>query len=381
MQSNIMDIPQKPVIVFLINSLAGGGAERVMLRLITHSEHLRDRFEMHLVLLDDEARAYTPPAWVIVHQLNTKRSLLRGASSLHALFRNLRPSACLSFLARANYLNAVLGKLIGFRTIISERVHTTSHFSTGRSATVSRILVRLLYPLADSVVAVSQGIKDDLRECYGVSAEKITVIPNPVDISGALERSKEATTLDIHSPYMIVMGRLTKIKNVELAVRAFAKSDYRGHLIILGEGPEFSNIEDLIQKLEIGPRVQLVGFSNNPFPYLAGADAYVLPSNAEGFPNGLVEAMAVGAPVIATNCETGPSEILNDTSSIGISELTIAKYGILVPPNSVDAMAQAMDYLVPVETQRTLSAKSREGAGRYGLEKAVSSYWSIIADL
>ena len=133
--------------------------------------------------------------------------------------------------------------------------------------------------------------------------------------------------------------------------------------------------------MEIGPRVQLVGFSSNPFPYLAGADAYVLPSNAEGFPNGLVEAMAVGAPVIATNCETGPSEILNDTSSIGISELTIAKYGILVPPNSVDAMAQAMDYLVPAETQRTLSAKSREGAGRYGLEKAVSSYWSIIADL
>lgn len=371
----------KPVVFFMINSLAGGGAERIMVRLLTHSKAYLERFDIHLVLLDREPVAYAPPAWLKVHQLDTRFSLLRGLQQVYSLFRKHRPDVCLSFLSRANFINIALCRLIGHSAVISERVNTTSHHSTSRTGQISVALTRLLYPRARKVIAVSAGIAHDLATNHRVAPHRLVVIPNPVDAEEIRSQAGRPVTRLAPGPYIVGMGRLVENKNFDLLLSAFARSNYSGHLLLLGEGQLRPALEARAREYGIAYRTIMPGFIDQPFAHVAGADAYILPSNGEGFPNGLIEAMTLGLPVISTNCQSGPSEILDDKPSAEIIGLYEAKYGLLVPTNKVEPMAEAIDYATSPQNRHHLSDRAKTGAARYDLQRTVGAYWAEIEQI
>lgn len=371
----------EPRVLFVINSLAGGGAERVMTTLLAQTVSEGRREAIGLALLDRDLLAYPPPAGLPLHQLNARGSLLSSFLQLLRLCRTERPSIIVSFLTRANVAAILVAKCLGARVVVSERVATSSHLSHGLGGKMARLLVRATYPLADRIIAVSQGVADDLQTHFGIAPRGVRVVANPVDVGRLRIQGTEAPELEVFPPFVVGVGRLAANKNFALLLRAFASARIEGRLVILGEGPERGSLQALAHELKIADRLDMPGYLANPFAVVQRAKLYVLPSNAEGFPNGLVEAMALGRPVIATNCASGPSEILADLPRTAVAGLTLAPHGVLTPANDVATMAQALRRLWNDDPLRErYGKKAAERADRYGVARATEGYWRAILE-
>jgi len=367
----------RPKCLLVINSLAGGGAERVFTTLVGDLVNFRDRCDFTVALLDNEdSEAYSLPDWIEVHRLASGASLFRSVSGLCKLVRTIRPDVCLSFLTRANCAAIIACRSYGGKAIISERVNTTAHLSGGVKSVVNRALVRLLYPRAAAVVAVSQGVKETLCQEYGVSSGQVTVIPNPVDVTRIEKLASEPAPFDIANGDWATMGRLVPTKNSALAVRAFVRSESEGRLFILGDGPLRQQIETLVDELGARDRVVICGFHANPYAILGRCAGYILPSNAEGFPNAMVEAMALGKPVVATDCPSGPAEILE--ARIVSAEPACGRGGMLVKCEDEAMMATAIQALQDKVLRDQLGELARERALDFSVERATNAFWSII---
>lgn len=362
-------------ILFAINSLAGGGAERVLATLLGGSTPWRERYDIHLALLDDEPRAYDVPEWVEVHQLDAQHKLLPSLTQLRALVGRLSPDATLSFLTRANVANAWAMAGRGRPWLISERVNTSAHLGSARAA---KAMVRMVYPRAAHVIAVSDGVVDDLAANFGVARSRMSAIANPVDHEQIAELAATQPRFTPAGHYIVAAGRLMPNKNFPLLLRAYAKAAPQERLVILGEGPERGALEALTASLGIADRVDMPGFVANPFAVVARAEAYAMPSNAEGFPNGLVEAMACGLPVVATNCASGPSEILADRARETIAGAIDVDAGALVPTDDVEAFAAALGRVLAEPRRSVCGARARERSRAYGVEQAARNYWERI---
>lgn len=321
-------------------SLDGGGAQRSMVRL---AGGIADRgYPIDLVLaranghyLDEVAPS------VRVIDLRAPRMVL----SLPALVRYLRAERPVAMLAALNYVNIVslwARKLAGVdtRLVVSER-NTLSIATRQRSSWRLRLrphLVRRFYRWADGIVAVSHGVADDLSRVTGLPRERIDVIPNPV-ITPALKAMAEAS-LDHpwlqpgEPPVVVGLGRLVPQKDFGTLIRAFAsvRKGRDARLLILGEGPERDSLGSLVTEHGLRRDVQMPGWVTNPYPFLARSSAFVLSSRWEGLPGVLIEALYCGPPVVATDCQSGPREILED-----------GKHGHLVPVGDVEALASGIE--------------------------------------
>jgi glycosyltransferase involved in cell wall biosynthesis len=366
----------KPAIVFMINSLAGGGAEKVIALLLANSRPWSARFDIHAVLLDEEEQAYVLPDWVCVHRLDTGRSLARGVFRAGRLLRRLRPAICLSFLTRANIVNVVTAQVGGHRAVISERVNASSHHPHTLAGRVARLATRLFYPRADIVICPSAGVASDLIANFGVDRSRTRIIHNPVDIDAITQAAGAAGS--VTQPYFVAVGRLVENKNFSMLIDAFAAARTGHDLVILGEGPLRASLEGEVRSLGLEGRVHLPGFVAYPFAVLRDAHAFILSSNAEGFPNALAEALALGVPVIATNCRSGPSEILANTSDLHVRDVHHARHGILVPVGDTAAMARALKEMSDPGTRGSHAANARTRAAAFGLAPAVAAYWSVL---
>lgn len=349
-----------------------------MAALLRHSVPYRDQYDISLALLDDELAAYEVPDWITVHQLHCEGSLFQSIRQLRALERSLRPAATLSFLTRANVANWASRAGKGKPWIVSERVNTSAHLGKGLSGRLSRMLVQLSYRHASHIIAVSQGVADDLSEAFAVPDDIISVIANPVDTARITGQALEKYPAHPDEPYIIGMGRLVENKNFGLLIDAFAAASVPEKLIIIGDGPLRASLEQQIADHGLEQRIILTGFIQNPFPLLAGAQFFVLPSNAEGFPNGLVEAMSTGTAVISTNCKSGPSEILADMSNLNIDKMTLADFGVLVPCNDVEAMADSLHHFQDDAARKRFARLALTRTKDYTPEKAAQRYWHVI---
>lgn len=334
-------------IAFIINSLEGGGAERVMCKLLSIMEKdfaARD-LDVHLILLDDVPQAQQCPRYVQKHVLDTKGSLHNGYSALKKLLSAINPSICLSFLTRANLLNVKIGKKLGYRAIISERVNTSSHLSGGIKDLISKCLIRMVYPSADAVIAVSEGVKADLVAHFGVAENRVHTIYNPYNINTINAMANEWVDDLPARPYIVATGRLVKNKNFTLLLEALAASRLTHDLVILGQGEEQSELEAKAHALGISHRVHLLGFKSNPYPYIRHGTFFVSTSNAEGFPNAIAEAMCLGKAVVATNCESGPAEILTGEYPYSVKGFKAEAFGCICEVNNVQAVADALNFM------------------------------------
>jgi N-acetylgalactosamine-N,N'-diacetylbacillosaminyl-diphospho-undecaprenol 4-alpha-N-acetylgalactosaminyltransferase len=366
-------------VLFIINSLAGGGAERVICTLLRASQgELRDS-QISLLLLDRETAMYDVPRWIEVEQLDCRHSLVRSIWSVWRALRRAKPDLAVSFLTRSNVANIIAGALLGIPTVISERVNTSSHLGSGAGAVVARLLVKATYPRARRIIAVSQGVADDLHASFGVRSERMAVIANPVDLEAIRAQAENGAPIPVDGPYAATMGRLVPNKNFAMLIEAFARAGIAGKLLILGDGPERDALTRKVEALGLTGRVVMPGFSDNPFPTLARADFYVSPSNAEGFPNSLLEAMSVGLPVVSTNCPSGPAEVLADLPREQVGPgVTFAPHGILVAPNDPDAMAEALRAMADPARRQSYAERAPKRAAEFGVARARDAYWAVI---
>lgn len=366
-------------ILFIINSLEGGGAERMMCLVAAAVAEAERHWRVSLATLDQERDSYALSERVTRIRLNTGGSLLWSMIALRRLLRLERPDVVISFLTRSNCAAIACSRLAGIPCVVSERVHTTSHLSSDRGRRLKKALIRCLYPYADRIVAVSQGIRDDLVEHYGVSARQVVTIHNPVDAERIRRAALIAPSVDLPHDFIVAVGRLVPNKNFSMLLRSYAAANIGSSLVILGEGAERSRLEALASELGVSDRVHLLGFAANPHAILARAQFYVSPSNAEGFPNAMIEAMCIGLPVVSTDCESGPSEILQGGAGAPkVTELTKARFGILVPPDNERAMSAALRTMSEPRDRGHFAAAARRRAHDFSLDHSLMEYRAVI---
>jgi glycosyltransferase involved in cell wall biosynthesis len=256
--------------------------------------------------------------------------------------RQERPTVLLSAMHFVNEVALLAKHLSGTstRVVVSEHNHLSRYASsTGRR--VERwtpLSAQLLYPWADQVIAVSQGVAKDLQQVTGLPPERIRVIYNPVvtpELGVKAQEPIEHPWFAPNEPPVILgVGRLVGQKDFSTLIRAFAlvRRVRPVRLMILGENAGSRvTLNALIHELGLESEVEMPGFVSNPYSYLARASVFVLSSLWEGFGNVIVEALAVGTPVVSADCESGPAEILKH-----------GEYGFLVPVRDPQAMATAI---------------------------------------
>jgi glycosyltransferase involved in cell wall biosynthesis len=368
----------RPRILFLINSLAGGGAERVMSTLLANSSAEAEEFEITLGLLDDAEIAYDLPPWLAVRSLNCRGKLLDSCMATAALARRQRPDVTLSFLTRANVSATYAAMSCGHPAILSERTHTSRHLGKGMHGLVSRNLVRATYPRAEKVIAVSSGVREDLTRNFGLEGGRVVTIENPVDVTRLRALAAEEAQVGPAGSYIIAVGRLDPLKRFDMLIQAFAQARPADRLLILGEGPDRARLQALAVACGVADFVDMPGFAANPFALLARAKFCVLCSDYEGFPNSLVEAMALGTPVIATNCRSGPSEILARSPPGEIQGVTQTPNGILIPPGSLEALVRAMQMLDEESIRRDIGQAAALRAMDFDVGAVCGRYWDLV---
>ena len=376
----ISTLPGNKSIAFVINSLEGGGAERVICNLLDIMTDIFSarRLKVRLILLDKLPEQQKCPHYVEKVTFDSRGKLLNSFFSLNQWVKNNRPDLLVSFLTRSNIISTIIGRRNNIPTIISERVNTTSHFSASKLGFVSRAMVRMVYPKASLVVPVSQGVMRDLVDNYQVPKSKCRVMYNAYDQVSLLEKANCVVTDLPKNNYIVGIGRLVPNKNFSLLLNAFAISNSQRDLVILGRGPEMSALNALSVNLNIDKRVHLLGFKENPYPYISNADYLISSSNAEGFPNGIVEAMCLGKPVIATNCESGPAELLTGDSLTKTASYLCAEYGILCPVNDVTAMEQAINVMENPNVAKKYQRSSMQRGQSFSCEAMCNTFNQLM---
>lgn len=365
-------------LVILINELGGGGAERVAATLANYL-HEQMGLEITIVTLDGGPSSYPLVPGVEVRPLWTHRlargpgkvlSLPLAAVAFARLVRVDRPDAAMSFLVRANIVMVLSGWLGNWLpTIISERVASTVYAGSSLVAIVMRTLVRLLYPRADGVIAISEGVKKSLV-AQGIPVGRIRVIHNPQSVDQIMSEAATADTRRDNTFRLISVARLTDQKDLPTLLRAFRmirQVEGRARLIMLGEGPDAEALKRLAVELDIADAIEWRGWLP-PYRAMAEADVFVLSSRYEGFANVIVEAMACGLPVVSTDCESGPSEILAN-----------GEYGLLVPVGDSKAMAAAILRLIgDPQLRGSLRDRGRRRARDFDVSVMAPAYLEVL---
>ncbi|MEQ8752501.1 MAG: glycosyltransferase [Coleofasciculus sp. G1-WW12-02] len=332
-----------PHVAFYLHGLYGGGAERVIVNLANSFVHQGLKVD---IVLNYKRGPYLSDVSPKVRIVDLKSSRLRDGVGLPQLMHYLRQEQPAGLLATTHYSNerAVLAKrLTRVATKVVVREANTLSVEAQHDVELrwrfKSLAARLTYPWTDGIIAVSKGVATDLSQMTGLSLNRIQVIYNPTITPLILARAKEPLEhpwfTSGQPPVILGIGRLTKQKDFPTLIRAFAKVRQvrPAKLMILGEVRDTPDpqITTLIDELDLDADVALPGFQKNPYPYIAQAAVFVSSSIWEGLSNTLIEAMALGTPVVATDCPSGSAEILDN-----------GKYGYLVPVGDSNEMAQAI---------------------------------------
>lgn len=351
-------------------ALLGGGAERSMLNLAIGMAEQDVDVDLVLAAATGPYLKMVPPQ-VRVVDLKAGRVL----SSLPALTRYLReekPVGMVSALDHANVVALWAWRLAGGQSRVAVCMQNTptqdaSHASSIRGR-LTPLAMRLFYPWATGIVGVSQGVVDDFIKMTGIR-QKVRVIHNPVVTPDLFKRADEHVEHPWlqpgQPPVLLGVGRLTQQKNFPNLIRAFAevRKQHPSRLMILGEGEDRSALEALIGELGLQAEVSLPGFVQNPYAYMKRAAMFVLSSDWEGLPTVLIEALALGTPVVATDCPSGPREILRG-----------GMLGRLVPMNNASALAQAITATLSEPRKLT----SEEAYAGYTQAVVVNQYLQLL---
>lgn len=358
-------------IAFLIADLGGGGAERVALSLI--QGFVRRGHQVDLLLMRKTGVFLEHlPAEVRVIDLRARR-IRNVVQPLIRYLRKERPDALqvsIWPLPIAALIAAALAR-VRTRIVISEHSVLSRQYGRSRASRAELLLsTRLLYRFADRIICVSEGAAADLQKVSGLPSDRLTVVYNPIEQpTAAFRPNLNAVKAWLPAKHRILsIGSLNPVKNHRLLIEAFAMltTVVDASLLILGEGSEREALEHLIAKLGLQDRVRLHGFVADTWSYYAAASLFVLSSDYEGLPTVLIEALAWGLPIVSTDCEAGPAEILEDGA-----------LGALVPCGSASQLAGAMQHAL---TRPADNERSKARARYFSVDKAVDRYLKLLLE-
>jgi N-acetylgalactosamine-N,N'-diacetylbacillosaminyl-diphospho-undecaprenol 4-alpha-N-acetylgalactosaminyltransferase len=383
----------KKKVVFLINSLGGGGAEKMVSLLI---KNLRNQFDIHLVLLNNVIEVDFDQSSVHLKVIDTGRADKTGllgilkmpllALRLKRYMRQEGIGHCIAFLNRSNFIAAIT-RLLGWkgRIILCERIHTSSHYNKKHlTGIVGQWLVRHLYNHCDLLTTNSAGMAADLQINFKIK-RPIKVIYNYIDWEATRLKAAEAVTDQTFDKFTFILpGRFHPQKNHALllaAVQQIAHLPFK--VLLVGKGGIEEQLKQEVAARGLQDKIIFMGFKANPWCYMAKSNCLLMTSHFEGFPNVLLESLACCTPIISTDCPTGPRELLGGTfSNQSATDIEQLPYGILIPLNDKDSLAKAMQMVM--ENPALLEQLKVAGLQRvkeYDITKTVNQFAEIINTL
>lgn len=365
------DPDMRPIALFVQN-LGGGGAERVMAHLANGMAERGVPTDLVLLRRFGPYLAQVSPR-VRLTVLDSSRNL-SGLPRLIRYLRRERPVVLISALSHSNVLCLLAAALSGTGTPVIVTEHglfsRTRQGARTRMAALAFRALPLAYRRAAGIVAVADGVADDLAAETGIARSRIAVIPNPVVTEGLLGQAAEPVDHPWfrpgEPPVILACGRLVALKGYDVLLHAFALVRRRrpARLLILGEGSERAALEALARELGVADDVSMPGFQANPYAFMANAAVFALTSAWEGLPTVVIEAMACGVPVVATDCTSGLADILDR-----------GRLGRVVAVGDGTAVAEA---LVETLDHRPDTASARTWAMGYTIDRAVDAYFDVI---
>ncbi len=367
-------------ILFYIHSLSSGGAERVTTTLANY--WCRKGWDVTVVTVTGidrdfyvlEDRVERIALGLDANSTNAWQALcgnMRRIWALRQILKHVRPDQTLAMMATANVTLALAALGLTVVTVGSERIHPPA-MPLGR---VWESVRRWFYPRLSGLVAQTKQSADWLE--LNAPAANITVIPNPLNYPLPVRDPKLAPSAIREetgcSHLLLAVGRLSQQKRFDRLLNAFAaasKGQTEWALVILGEGEQRDLLEAQVKSLGIDHCVRLPGAVGNIGEWYEAADAYVLTSQFEGFPNTLVEALAYGLPSVAIDCDTGPREILRHEVD-----------GLLVPQGNLEALTNALGRLMGDKALRVrFASRAVEARERFGVD-CVARQWENFFSL
>jgi len=368
-------ISERKRILFLLPAFARGvgGAERVITTLLRHLDH--SRFECHLAVVGKgDAFLDGLPDPVVVHHLGVSR-MRYALPGIVKLARRLKPQTILSTVVYLN-VELIMAKPFLFdrpKILLREAVLPSALLAQDmRHPRIWKWFYSRLYPRADQIICLFDGMVNDMVEHFGIPRGKLVRIYNPVDIEMVRRQGRAAESPYSGSgPHMVAMGRLQHQKAYDVLLCAFAgvlKSVPSARLAILGEGPLEHQLKAQAIRLGIDNAVSFLGFQANPWPYVKHADLFVLASRYEGLPNAVLEVLALGTPIVATDCPGGIREIQKSAPQI-----------VLVAPENAPALTDAIISTLNRPKETCISqVEAEECLRRFDIQQIADEYTRLL---
>ncbi|MFC2062049.1 glycosyltransferase [Elusimicrobiota bacterium] len=367
-------------VIFIINSLRGGGAEKVVALIIKYLD--RKEFEPVLILFQKKgSRLKDIEDMVRIYDLKKRMpvlSFMKLVIKTWFIIKKEKPDIVVSFMGAANLVALINKKILKskIKVIAGIRNLVLIKLKYQRFFLLRYYIHKYLFPASDLVLTNSFAAKEEVEELLNVPGKKIQVIGNPLEIDEIRKLSElplEHKWYNEDVPVIISAGKLTRAKGFEYLITAFARiiRDFKCRLIILGDGKLKSSLAGLIDELNIKDHVDLPGFRSNPYNYMARSDVFVLSSLWEGLPNVLLEAMACEIPVITTEYSRSVHEIIEDEVN-----------GLVVKPGDADLLAQAiLRLLKSKELKEKFIRENKRKIERFNAEDIVKEYEDLIVNV
>ncbi len=356
-------------IAFVIASLSSGGAERVISNL---SNELIDKFEIVIITFSKSTPFYDLDKRIKVigclNSINQSSSIFQSlklnyilTKRIYQILKKEHINLVIGFITSANILSTLASKMHRIPCIISERnnplIENVPRFWV--------ILRKFVYPMADKIVLQTRGIKKIYET--KIDSRKINILPNP--ISSKLSQLRDANVEKEN--LILTVGRLDKNKCQEELIHAFSSIESGNwRLLIIGEGNNKQVLKTLIEHLNLTDKIKIISNVQHIDEYYNKASVFVFTSKTEGFPNALLEAMHFGLPCISSDCDFGPSDLIDD----GIN-------GFLVPLNNDGILKERLSQLINNEDLRKIfSCKAKRSTEKYKSNLAISQWEKLIND-
>lgn len=386
-------------VLFIINNLGRGGAERVILDLYTNPPAHRTRklaliYDIieynanrdELIILNNLRSDRVSTLDIIIRELLFPIIIISNSLKYRRHIKKEHSSISVSFLEMSNIINVIACLFTNTKCIASLR--NNPEITTGLYESVEMMLsIVLVRHFSDGIITNSEHNKDILISKYHFDPQKVKCIYNPKDIQSIRMQMLENVDngfFRTSEPILLSVGRLYPQKGYVHLLRVFAqlRKHYSCRLAICGKGPLEIDLKNLATNLNISHSVEFLGQCENPFKYMNASDIFVMSSIYEGQPNALIEALICGCPVVSTDCDSGPREILEN-----------GKYGLLtmkllgkVENQVTDPLSTAEQdlydkiemFLTNPELRKEYANKSKEIWCKFDKDKIINEYYDAF---